>query len=118
MTCDQGYSTRAHLAEVIGVLGPLPLNLLKRGQRSHEFFAEDGKTILEISKFYIYHRAKSCYYQGKRTADVKIPSNVGLESRENLLEGENKEGFTNLVKGMLQWRLEDRKTAKQLAQDL
>lgn len=39
----KGYSTRAHLAEVIGMLGPPPADLLKRGIRSHEFFAENGK---------------------------------------------------------------------------
>lgn len=39
----KGYSTRAHLAEVIGMLGPPPMDLLGRGIRSHEFFAADGK---------------------------------------------------------------------------
>lgn len=38
----KGYSTRAHLAEVIGLLGHPPLDLLQRGKRSHEFFTEDG----------------------------------------------------------------------------
>jgi hypothetical protein len=38
----KGYSTRAHLAEVVGMLGPPPLDLLKRGKRSQEFFTEDG----------------------------------------------------------------------------
>ncbi|KGO42280.1 hypothetical protein PEX2_079290 [Penicillium expansum] len=36
----KGYSTHMHLAEVIGILGP-PLDLLKRGERSHEFFTTD-----------------------------------------------------------------------------
>ena len=36
------YMTRAHLAEVIGMLGPPPLDLLKRGKRSAEFLTEDG----------------------------------------------------------------------------
>ena len=36
------YSTRAHLAEVIALLGPPPLDLLKRGRRSSEFFTDDG----------------------------------------------------------------------------
>lgn len=36
------YSTRAHLAELIGILGPPPTDMLKRGIRSHEFFKEDG----------------------------------------------------------------------------
>jgi serine/threonine-protein kinase SRPK3 len=38
----KGYSTRAHLAEVVGTLGPPPLDLLKRGKRSQEFFTGDG----------------------------------------------------------------------------
>lgn len=38
----KGYSTRAHLAEVIGMLGPPPLDLLKQGVRSSEFFDEEG----------------------------------------------------------------------------
>lgn len=41
-----GYKTRAHLAEVIGFLGPPPLDLLKRGLRSGEWFHEDGEYFL------------------------------------------------------------------------
>ena len=39
---EKGYSTRAHLAEVIEILGPASSDLLRRGKRSHEFFTEDG----------------------------------------------------------------------------
>lgn len=38
----KGYSTRAHLAELIGTLGAPPTDLLKRGKRSQEFFDENG----------------------------------------------------------------------------
>lgn len=31
------------LAEVMGFLGPPPLDMLQRGKRSHEFFTSDGK---------------------------------------------------------------------------
>jgi serine/threonine-protein kinase SRPK3 len=37
-----GYSTRAHLAEIIGLLGPPPLDLLQQGERSSEFFDKEG----------------------------------------------------------------------------
>jgi hypothetical protein len=37
-----GYKTRAHLAEVVGLLGLPPLDLLKQGSRSTEFFDEEG----------------------------------------------------------------------------
>lgn len=46
-----------------------------------------------------------------------ITTDMSLESCERFLEGENKKGFLNLVRGMLQWRPEDRKTAKELLQD-
>jgi len=39
----KGYTTRAHLAEVVGLLGSPPLDLLERGVRSKEFFSEDGQ---------------------------------------------------------------------------
>ncbi|AEO68037.1 uncharacterized protein THITE_2050733 [Thermothielavioides terrestris NRRL 8126] len=91
----KGYSTRAHLAEVIGMLGPPPIDLLQRGVRSKEFFTEDGQW----------------------TADIPIPENTSLEAAEAHLEGENKAAFLSFVRGMLQWRLEDRKTAKELLQD-
>ena len=38
----KGYSTRAHLAEVIAMLGPPPLDLLERGTRVSEFFDKEG----------------------------------------------------------------------------
>lgn len=37
-----GYSTRAHLAEVMALLGPPPLDLIKKGVRSREFFTKEG----------------------------------------------------------------------------
>lgn len=47
----KGYSTRAHLAEVLGILGPPPLDILKRGNRSHEFFTKDGMFIPSFPKY-------------------------------------------------------------------
>jgi serine/threonine-protein kinase SRPK3 len=40
-----------------------------------------------------------------------------LENSELRVQGKNKEVFMTLVRGMLQWRPEDRKTAKQLLDD-
>ena len=40
-----------------------------------------------------------------------------LEKSEECLEGKDKEEFLAFVRLMLQWRLEDRKTAKQLLQE-
>ncbi|RDW61699.1 uncharacterized protein DSM5745_10371 [Aspergillus mulundensis] len=93
----KGYSTRAHLAEVIALLGPPPLDMLQRGKRSREFFTEDGTW--------------------KQDAEVPIPKGVSLDTSEEYLEGENKELFLQFMRGMLQWRPEDRKTTKDLLSD-
>ncbi|KAJ5773661.1 hypothetical protein N7457_008557 [Penicillium paradoxum] len=91
----KGYSTRAHLAEVIAMLGPPPLSLLKRGQRSLEFFTEDGDW----------------------KSEVKIPGRRSLDNSELFLSGQNKEMFLEFMRGMIQWKPEDRKTARELLQD-
>ncbi|KAE9371886.1 CMGC protein kinase [Stipitochalara longipes BDJ] len=87
-----GYKTRAHLAEVVGLLGPPPLDLLKRGSRSKDFFDEEGNWI----------------------AGILIPEDTSLKSSEENLTGEDKQQFLIFVESMLQWRPKDRKTAKQL----
>ncbi|OQD71476.1 hypothetical protein PENPOL_c001G09681 [Penicillium polonicum] len=91
----KGYSTRMHLAEVISILGSPPSDLLKRGERSHEFFTKDGEWNNQIN----------------------VPRGMSLESSEERLSGRNKEMFLKFMRGMLQWRPEDRKTAKQLLKD-
>ncbi|CAG9986759.1 unnamed protein product, partial [Clonostachys byssicola] len=92
---DSAYSTRAHLAEVIGMLGMPPLDLIKRGSRSDEFSTDDGQW----------------------KADVPIPAHSSLGESEENLEGDEKQDFLRFMGGMLQWRPEDRKTAKELLQD-
>ncbi|KAK3706203.1 hypothetical protein LTR37_012904 [Vermiconidia calcicola] len=87
----KGYSTRAHLADIISLLGPPPHDLLERGRRVKEFFDEKGQFI----------------------ADVPVPKNSLEQSDENL-EGDNKKAFLEFMRCMLQWRPEDRKTAKEL----
>ena len=37
--------TRAHLAEMVALMGSPPPELLKRGKRSAEFFDEDGEKL-------------------------------------------------------------------------
>jgi len=38
----KGYRIRAHLAEIIALLGPPPRDLINRGGRSHLYFNKDG----------------------------------------------------------------------------
>lgn len=49
--------------------------------------------------------------------DIEVPQQVGLGTSEEILEGRNKEMFLAFMRGMLQWRPEDRKTAEELLQD-
>lgn len=54
---------------------------------------------------------------GKWKQDLDIPTGVSLEQSEKFLKGRNKEMFLAFMRGMLQWRPEDRKTAKDLLHD-
>ncbi|KAK3048122.1 hypothetical protein LTR09_010461 [Extremus antarcticus] len=92
---DGGYTTRAHLAEVVGLLGLPPADLLSRGSRSKEFFTRDGQWC----------------------ADFDIPHDTSLEASEEKFNDEDKAEFLRLVRSMLRWMPEDRKTAKDLLDD-
>ncbi|CAH0044611.1 unnamed protein product [Clonostachys solani] len=106
---DTAYSTRAHLEEVIGMLGMPPLDLIKVGSRSDEFLTDDVRVSLPC---YSPH-----YSISQWKADVPIPANSGLAQSELNLEGDEKQEFLRFVGGMLQWSPEDRKTPKELLQD-
>ena len=64
-----------------------------------------------------FAKAYQAKFAGKWKQDIDIPSGVGLEQSEEFLEGRNKKMFLAFMRGMLQWRPEDRKTAKDLLQD-
>lgn len=49
--------------------------------------------------------------------DIEIPKGVTSHNSDEFLSGRNKEMFLEFMKGMLQWKPEDRKTAKELLQD-
>lgn len=102
--------TRAHLAEIIALLGPPPPELLKAGKRTPEFFEEDGKKVFE-NQTMINDSA------GKWKAEIPIPARTSLEDSEERLDGSNKEAFLRFMRKMMQWRPEDRQTAKQLLED-
>lgn len=98
----------------MGVLGPPPLDMLQRGERSHEFFTEDGKHPFLARDFV---KAYEDDVAGKWKQDIEIPIGTSLEISEQFLEGRNKEMIMAFMRDMLQWRPEDRKTAKDLLQD-
>ncbi|KAH8710405.1 Serine/threonine-protein kinase SRPK [Beauveria bassiana] len=88
------YRSRAHLAEMISLLGPPPPDFIARGQLSHKFFTEGRFSALE----------------------TKL-NPVSLEQRETTLSGEDKADFLRFMSRMLQWEPEKRSSAKSLAQD-
>ncbi|KAJ6785785.1 hypothetical protein PWT90_03043 [Aphanocladium album] len=89
------YRSRAHLAEMISLLGPPPPELVARGQLRHKFFDADGKF----------------------TSQSILPDEISLADRETILDGEEKAEFLRFVSKMLQWEPEKRSSAKELAYD-
>jgi hypothetical protein len=113
----KGYSTRMHLAEVIGMLGHPPSDLLKRAGRSDEFFTKYGMRCLMTKIIRLYRSDAGICLIGHWKNEIKVPGEMSLEESEERLNGRNKEMFLKFMRGMLQWRPEDRKTAKQLLKD-
>ncbi|CAI7582947.1 unnamed protein product [Penicillium glandicola] len=85
-------SISIHLAQITGLLGPPPPDFIEPDTVSAKYFDKDGNWILE-----------DCEVQ---------PSS--FEDLEKHLQGEDKEMFLDLMKGMITWRPEDRKTPREL----
>jgi len=67
----QRYRSRAHIAEIIALLGQPPQPLLSLGKSSHKFFTETGDF----------------------RADIPVPNSISLEERETTLQGESEKRF-------------------------
>ncbi|KAH7368907.1 protein kinase [Plectosphaerella cucumerina] len=91
----QTYRSRAHLAEIIALLGPLPQALLRSGASSTKFFTDTGDF----------------------RADFPLPVTTSLEMREDSLEGDSRAKFLVMMRKMLQWEASRRASAKALAED-
>ncbi|KAJ5642708.1 kinase-like protein [Penicillium lividum] len=85
------YRSRAHLAEMINLLGPPPSSLLTQGGLRDKFFTIEGKFVIIIAP---------------------------LEQRETTLEGKaEREDFLRFMRKMLEWEPNKRSSAKELAED-
>ncbi|KAJ1715029.1 protein kinase domain protein [Aspergillus flavus] len=91
----KAYRSRAHLAEMINLLGPPPPSLLARGKQTHRFFSDTGEF---------------------REATL-LQNMTPLDQRETTLEGEDKESFLRMMRRKLQWEPEKRSSAQELAED-
>ncbi|KAM3431985.1 hypothetical protein NHJ13734_007062 [Beauveria thailandica] len=91
----KAYRRRAHLAEIVALLGPPPQDLLTRGRLASKFFSD----------------------QGTYAAGLDLPRYTSLEEQETLLTGDDKKQFLEFMRKMLQWSPERRSTARELFQD-
>ncbi|KAB5578690.1 serine threonine protein kinase, CMGC group [Coniochaeta sp. 2T2.1] len=89
------YRSRAHLFEIIALLGQPPKALLELGQSSQKFFTDEGQ-----------FRAK-----------IPLPDSKSLEEIETSLEGQSREKFLAMMRKMLQWEPSKRASARVLAED-
>jgi serine/threonine-protein kinase SRPK3 len=85
------------------------MDMLERGARSKEFFDDEGETALPE-----YRLKLTEVLLGNWIAEIYIPQGLTLERSEENLDEEKKEEFLQFVRCMLQWRPEDRWTAKEL----
>ncbi|KAJ5707344.1 hypothetical protein N7488_007145 [Penicillium malachiteum] len=90
--CQHHYDADKQVAEMVRLLGPPPADFLKPGSKALDYFDPSGK--LKSDKFNLE----------KRT----------FESAETMMEEGEKALFLDFIRGMIQWRPEDRKTAAEL----
>ncbi|KAJ8131624.1 hypothetical protein O1611_g2006 [Lasiodiplodia mahajangana] len=88
---DQRLNNAHHLANMIALLGPPPLDYLKRSETYLEFWDEDGN------------------WRGI----VPIPHEKTLESLEASLQGDDRARFLDFTRALICWVPEARLTAKQ-----
>lgn len=90
-----GDHSDAHLlAEMIAMLGPAPLNFLRKAPQSRKYWDSNGR------------------WKGA----IEVPQ-CSLEDSEEYLEGENKKMFMQFVRKMLRWDPEERQSAPELLTD-
>ena len=97
------FSEQHHLAHMVAILGPPPLDFLQRSEKSRTFWDAEGTSRMP--------RIERCsqvdQWTGKWICKVPIPD-VSLGSREHRLEGGEKELFLTFLRKMLQWEPEKR----------
>ncbi|TQB69246.1 hypothetical protein MPDQ_002150 [Monascus purpureus] len=111
------YDAKLHIAEIIALLGPPPLEVIQRYQYMREYSwpepvrQEDGRVCETAEEYFcgpFFDNAGHFLYEDL-IPDRKLGDTVSF------LEGEEKETFLDLAKGMLVWHPDARKTAGELA---
>lgn len=98
---------------MIEILGPPPMDLLERGVLTEEFFDEEGMTSRSAS---VRSPAVSDFCAGKLKTEFEKQGGT-LEEEMESLEGTEKDECIRFLRRMLQWRPEDRASARELLKD-
>jgi serine/threonine-protein kinase SRPK3 len=114
------YRRRAHLAEIVALLGLPPPELLARSHLAGKFFSDAGMAS-PIARFStasgLGDLADTVALPGTFAAGIDLPASTSLEARETHLAGDEKRRFLDFMRKMLQWAPERRRTAGELFQD-
>lgn len=115
----KAYRRRAHLAEIVALLGPPPKDLLTRGRLASEFFSDQSIVLLNepSAPNLAFYPANTANLLGAFAAGIDLPTSTSLEEKETLLTGDDKKQFLEFMRKMLQWSPERRSTAGELFQD-
>jgi serine/threonine protein kinase len=106
------YGNRFHLASIVGLLGPPPLEFLQRSECSSVYFDDRGKSL--ISRMCI--RQADMHTIGNWKCLNPVLSVSWEESQRNL-EVSSKKGFLDFVRKMVQWMPESRASTAELLED-
>jgi serine/threonine-protein kinase SRPK3 len=114
------YRGRAHLSEMIALLGPPPPSLLARAHLRSKFFSV-SQVLTPLFFEGNDSEANDTRLKGVFSAGIPIPLSKTLDDRETSLQGEqdreDRENFLRFMRKMLQWEPEKRSCARELAED-
>lgn len=106
------YSEHLHLAQMISILGPPPVEFLRRSEKSKLFWDEEGT----YNDSACIGNSELMNFIGTWKGGVPIPA-TNFSDEESRLEGEEKGLFLVFMRKMLQWKPEDRKGIRDIIED-
>lgn len=121
-----------HMAHIMALLGPAPLDFLERSrsERRHEYYDLKGECInMIILPYIVAPSCRTCRLYPTPGSFLSLITKIGewkglaeipqtsLEESEENLDGEDKRQFLEFIRKMLKWRPEERSSAEELLQD-
>lgn len=106
------YGNRFHLASIVGLLGPPPLEFLQRSGYSSVYFDDKGKPLI----LRVCSRQSNIHTTGNWRCLNPVLS-MSWEDSERNLEGSNKKDFLDFIRKMVRWTPESRASPSELLED-